>query len=131
MKRSRKRSWLSGLPLAAVLFRALIPVGFMPAVAADGSLGMIFCPIAVSTGPGAAHEHHPGHDGGSAGSAGTGHQQLACPFAASVGLAPLPDLVEPAAGPAEFLALTHGVSERQFVPTILRAQSPRAPPGVA
>ncbi len=130
MRPFRQRSWLAVLLLPAILFRALIPVGFMPAMHGDGRLGVIFCPITVSAGPGLVHEHHPGHEGGNAGY-GSGHHQLACPFAASAGLAPFADFVAPTAAPAEFLALADGVSARHFVPTILRAQSPRAPPGVA
>jgi hypothetical protein len=132
MSSLRKRFWLAELLLPAILFRALIPVGFMPAIDADGRIGVFFCPITVSAAPGTALAHHHGHGGGNAGSAGSGHHQLACPFAASTGLAPLPAVLAPAVAPADFLPPATGNSTQRFIPTIIRAQSPRAPPpGVA
>jgi hypothetical protein len=130
MRSVLKRSLLCGLLLQAILFRALIPVGFMPAPGADGGLSVIFC-AAVGGAHGPAHAHHHGHDGATEEGHGSGHAQYSCPFAASAGLAPLPDFSVPAPAQADLFAPAGVIGTRQFVPTILRAQSPRAPPGVA
>ena len=66
----QKRLWIAGLLLPAILFRALIPAGFMPAIDSDGALRLQFCPgadLAVAdTRPAHAHHHH-----GSSGDSGT------------------------------------------------------------
>jgi len=129
--RADKRRWAL-LALPALLLRALIPVGFMPVATADG-LSIEFCPDAgplpaaasAAADPHAHHHHH--HQGGPDPSSASHHAP--CPFAASATLAAAPDAACVAAPPA--LARAPGdadVSARAFVPSIVRAQSPRAPP---
>ena len=75
----RRRWWVAAL-LPALLLRALIPAGFMPAVGA-GSLALVFCePSALgAAGPGAHHHHHGQDPTGHGSHAASGE----CPFAQS------------------------------------------------
>ena len=131
MRSLRKRSWLAQFLLPAILFRALIPVGFMPVADADGRLNVIFCAVSGDSAHGAAQAHHHGQHDGTGGAAGSSHSQSICPFTASTGLAPLPEFSAPVPALADFVTPAGRDSTRQFIPTIIRAQSPRAPPGVA
>lgn len=124
----QKRLWIAGLLLPAILFRALIPAGFMPAIDSDGALRLQFCPgadLAVAdTRPAHAHHHH-----GSSGDSGTaGHGQLLCPFAAAAGPAPLPTLTALVIAPDCNQPVMNRPVSRDTIPTIIRTQSPRAPP---
>jgi hypothetical protein len=126
--------------LLAVLFRALIPVGVMPVIGSGGALTLQLCPgtitspLVATTGQ---HAHHqpelggrdaPAHHHHGSGSKGSDQHQLLCPFAASAGFAALPTI----------LAATHTAMDCVVVPasdtaqislaSIVRAQSPRAPP---
>lgn len=121
--RARRRHWVL-LVVPALALRALIPVGFMPVAAADG-LSIELCPDAgAAPFERAAHDplahHHHQHGPG-------GHAP--CLYAASATLASAP---AEAAGLAQRAPESHAVeaapSARTFVPSILRTQSPRAPP---
>jgi hypothetical protein len=87
----QRRSWWAAAFLPALLLRALIPAGFMPAVG-EGSLALVFCEpgALVAAGPNALH-HHPGHD-----RAGQGPHSASseCPFAQSAAPS-LPTLAAP------------------------------------
>jgi hypothetical protein len=124
----RKQFWIAKLLLPAILFRALIPGGFMLAVDSDGTLGLQFCPgtfpAAADTRP--AHASH--HDGASGDSGTAGHGQLLCPFAATAGPAPLPTLTALVIAPDYNQPVISRPVSRDTIPTIIRAQSPRAPP---
>jgi hypothetical protein len=111
---ARLKPWHGRLALAALvalLFRAWIPAGFMPA--SDGSLALILCP---GSGPvlspihdphdRAAHHHH--HDGQREKGA-----DAPCPFGAFAAAPPERAMVPPP--PASFAALA----------------APSAPPGLA
>ena len=140
--RSRGRRW-TALLLPALVLRALIPFGFMPVVAGGGmTIGL--CPGEAQLPPGIAaahqidqhaeqHAQHAGHalaehSGGHAGDLGGGAHHAPCLFAASA---------TPAVTPAIVALAPHDGLEAQappaaaadfFLPTILRAQSPRGPP---
>lgn len=120
-RRRRRRALLAALLLPALLLRALIPSGFMPA-----STGLEFCDGGFHVGA-ALHGHHRGMPGSPTGAAhGDG-----CVFAGSAaGLAPAPASAADAvlAPAAASLALPES-AERVFFP-ILRAQSPRGPPSL-
>jgi hypothetical protein len=130
--RRHRLSWAL-LALPALLLRALIPPGFMP-VAAEEGFALEFCPGAAPLPPGIAlasahahHRHHHSPDGGRDPPSATHHTP--CLFAASATLAPAPTAVvllapQSPEGDAHPLDLSAG----PFVPSILRAQSPRAPP---
>jgi hypothetical protein len=129
--RKRRRRWAL-LALPALLLRALIPVGFMPVATADG-FSIEFCPDAgplpaaasAAADPHAHHHHHT--EGGPDRSSASHHAP--CPFAASATLAAAPEAAAVAAPPAlERAPGEADVSARAFVPSIVRAQSPRAPP---
>jgi hypothetical protein len=77
-KRGR-RELIAGALLVALAFRALVPVGFMPA--ADGSFGLQICHVGLSSAL-AAHltGHHP------SGGLRSDH----CPFGAAPAGAPVP-----------------------------------------
>ena len=116
--------WL--LPLLAA--RALVPAGFMPAVA-HGSLALGFC----ADGGVALHATHPGHAatqaaGSHAGGAHTGSE---CPFAQSAGpllgaATPAPSSAPPPAAFGAPLVLTS-------VPSLApwRHAAPRGPPSAS
>jgi DUF2946 family protein len=118
------------LVLPALLFRALIPIGFMP-IADHGGIHIDFCP-GESQPPGALagtelpHHHH--HHGGTGRGTPASTSHPPCLFALSASpalvpaapaLAPLPPAAAPpAAAP----------SSRALLPAIVRAQRARAPP---
>lgn len=126
-----RRAWLLGLVLPALLLRALIPAGFMPAPGAAG-MSIVLCPGEAALPPGitgpAHHAHgHVHHTGNSPAAPATPHHEL-CLFAAA-GAAPLapvlPTLVVEIPVPLRVQVLpASGV----FSPSILRTQSPRGPP---
>jgi hypothetical protein len=130
--RARRRCWLP-LALPALMLRALIPAGFMPVAGAEG-LTIGLCPDAglppgfvLPADPHSHHHHHQHSPGGGDPSSATHHAP--CVFAASATLAPAPGatvLLEPRAVRGD--ARVHELKARPFVPSILRAQSPRAPP---
>ncbi len=130
-RQRQKRLWIAGLLLPAILYRALIPAGFMLAADSDGTLGLQFCPgtdlPAADTRP--AHAHH--HDGASGDSGRAGHGQLLCPFAAAAGPAPLPTLTALVIAPDHNQPVISRTASRDTIPTIIRTQSPRAPPALS
>jgi hypothetical protein len=128
--RADRRRWAL-LALPALLLRALIPVGFMPVATADG-LSIEFCPDAgplpaAASGAADPHAHHHHHQGGPDPSSASHHAP--CPFAASATLAAAPEAASAAAPHAHLRAPGDAdLRARAFVPSIVRAQSPRAPP---
>ena len=105
LRRISHRGLLLGL-LCAFVLRALIPVGFMPVVTAQGTLALEFCPaygatpslgaahthhhqlagspdLASENGAGSAAHQHEGHD-----PAGAAQHHAPCLFAASSNAAP-------------------------------------------
>jgi hypothetical protein len=144
--RGRRRR-LATLLLPALLLRALIPFGFMP-LAGVGGLTIGFCPGegALPAGFAAAnvkllhaaqpaqlhHDHTSGGapHGGSGEPGGSSHE-APCPFSASAKAAFAPAILTletaaSAAAPHEAYA-----TPPVFLPTVLRAQSPRGPPLIA
>jgi hypothetical protein len=130
------RRWLTLLALPALLFRALVPAGFMPLVDATGSMTLGLCPGSVP----AQAEHHAAHAGhhavhsrhdhssGSDDPAGA-HHHAPCLFAASAGGAPAPALHVLGIGllPVR-LRLSPAGAVAIALPTIVRAQWSRGPP---
>lgn len=123
----RSRRWLiAGLILPALLLRAAIPAGFMPAVDARHGLVLEICPGVASPGmqhgsaPGHAHHHHGD-------STPRAHDGL-CPFALSAGPALASAFVfEPA--PAVVAVFDgHDPLTTRIITTLERAQSARGPP---
>lgn len=129
------RTPVVGLLMAALLFRALIPTGFMPTRADDGTLVMELC-SGFTTKTVIVHlDDHATH-GSPAGTPGDDHgpshddlfERSPCGFAvAATGAAPpaTPAALVPVALPP-FLP-EFAVAVRP-APTILRSQSPRGPP---
>jgi hypothetical protein len=106
------------LLLALLLFRAYVPVGFMPASGAPFALQL--CPSATAGMP--AHAHH--HDG-------THADFESCPFGSAPGAGPISHhVVFASAGPAPVLRMAP-------LDTLLaphrahRTQQPRGPPAPA
>jgi len=130
-RQRQERLWIAGLLLPAILYRALIPAGFMPAIGSDGALRLQFCPgadrAAADTRP--VHAHH--HGGASGDSGGAGHGQLLCPFAATAGPAPLPAMTALVVASVDSQPVVSRPVSRDTVPTIIRTQSPRAPPALS
>ena len=120
LNRTRKRilrSPLLAVLLIALLFRAAIPFGYMPAAAPDGGVHMAMCPDHVPSALGTTGSRDDSHSGTSQ-----------CPFALSA----LPPLL--AAHIVVAIERTSMVEIREsdldshltFTPT--RAQQARAPP---
>jgi hypothetical protein len=136
------RRWLTLLALPALLFRALVPAGFMPLVDATGSMTLGFCPgwVPAHAEHHAAHADHADHAGhhaehaqhdhgsGSDDPAGA-HHHAPCLFAASAGGAPAPalhDLGISRSPPR--IRLSRAGAVAAALPTIVRAQWSRGPP---
>jgi hypothetical protein len=134
----KHRQWLALLVLPALVFRALIPVGFMPLVDADGGITIGFCPGEAAL-PGGTqdhqsaahgahqHQHHRGGNGSEDSSTSAQHH-TPCLFAAGAGGAPAPAIVTLETAAPEVAQVVHDDAAEVFLPTILRAQSPRGPP---
>ncbi len=131
MLRSRA-TWFAWLVLPALMFRALVPAGFMPMRDEQGGLAIMFCPgvsdtsLAVRGGDPHAHHAHHTADGGHSDSGHAGHGL--CPYALSAG---------PALGWTSYscaLAAQRtdfhqpGDQPGIVIATIERAQRARAPP---
>lgn len=136
----RRRPWISALLLAALFCRALVPLGFMPGVAADGSLALILCPAygpapTALAGAEGIHAHMPGmaHHGHLAGHDHAQHDaQDNCPYAgASTGMAYVQ--VAPAAVLQQGSPALLPFPPERFIPrgTIVPTRLPRGPPSLA
>ena len=123
-RNARFRGLIAELLIAVLALQALVPMGYMPGVARDGTPSLVLCSYGLPAGaPGTGHDRDAG---GSPGALG------ACAFAAaSAHLAPVsspPPLRQPALvsiGPASPVPAWL-VSEP---PT--RAHQPRGPPSLA
>jgi hypothetical protein len=126
--------WL--LPLLAL--RAVLPAGFMPVFDAAGGVSFGLCPGVERT---AAPEQHLRHLKGadahrhahvdhasSRGKPQSSTHTTACPFAVAASAAPA--AVLPAIVPVGLVAIapTPVVTDQVVMPSVIRAQSPRAPP---
>ena len=142
MTHARNR-WLAWLLVPALLFRSLVPAGFMPVISSGGDLGIGLCPAAGSIPlharslPVAAHVHgahaaqhadvhtSPAHPGGA-------RDAHPCLFSLLAGGAVLPGVtaawLPPGAPP---VVPRPSETPRASAPGIDRAQSPRAPPQAA
>jgi Protein of unknown function (DUF2946) len=119
--RMRLAVWIA----PALLFRALIPVGFM-LEPVDGRADIILCASDAPT----AMMHHGIH--GHSGHHQHSHADLTCPYAQSAGPAPLPALPVLAAAPTAPVFLLQAQIQQthaRFGP--IRQHSPRAPPRLA
>jgi len=124
------RRRLALLVACALLLRGLIPAGFMPAAGAGG-LGVELCPGAGVMPPalaahaaGGVHAGHPGHHSRDPG----GVHHASCVFSAGASAAFAAALAAPAPAAPRPARDRAPAAEREHVPAILRAQSPRAPP---
>ena len=120
LRHARRPDVLAILLLAALLFRAYIPVGFMPASGAPFMVEL--CP-AYARDASAHHGHHH-HSQGRA-------DFQDCPFGSAPALGPVSHLIafEPAG------RITFGVAiparRGRLVTQLLRVQQPRGPPSLA
>ena len=106
--------------LAALIFRAYIPVGFMPASGTPFLLEL--CP-AYAGGVPSQHEHHHHSQG---------HADFQnCPFGSAPALGPLSHLVafEPPGQVNSFVAIP--AQPRRLGTRLPRAHQPRGPPSLA
>lgn len=123
LHRCLSRSPIIGLLMAALLFRALVPAGFMPAQAENGEIVMQLCSgfgtksVVVDLGNGSAT-----HDSGS-----QLFEHSPCGFAAAAMVAPPPSIADFATAAPDSLT-TRGHPGSVTVASITRAHSPRAPP---
>jgi hypothetical protein len=125
----RRRVLLALLVLPVLVLRALIPVGFMP-VSDRGGLYIDFCPGeaqppgALAAQPLAHHHHHGGADHGKPAPA----SHAPCLFALSASPAFAPAVAMAALMPPAATPRAESPARAVFVPAIVRAQTPRAPP---
>ena len=117
LRHARRPDVLAIVLLAALLFRAYIPVGFMPASGAPFLVEL--CPAYTGIAP-AHHEHHH-HSRGQA-------DFQDCPFGGAPALGPVSHLIvyEPAGRIA--LSVTVPAERARLVTQLRRNQQPRGPP---
>ena len=114
--------------LAALLWRALVPAGFMPA--ADGSAQLMPCPegmpgmMVEQPADAANYGTDPGGDPGAQPRDHTDH----CPFGSAPFAAPLPAFVLPAPPRTGSRPPTLRFSPRRPEVRVARTHQPRAPP---
>jgi hypothetical protein len=114
------RSPTISLVLAALLFRAYIPIGFMPG--SGNPFLLQICPAGFQTPMPAQHGHH--HMGS--------HTHVeACPFACAPAAGPVSHLIafEPAAPGASQPTIAFELS--RLIARLERAHQPRGPPRLA
>jgi hypothetical protein len=130
-QRSRRAS-IAILLLPALLYRAAIPAGFMPMVDDQGQLALVFCPgkVAVRDINDVHAAHHHSHHDNTTHSGDSFKQHVPCPFALSAGPSPLPDMLVVPSQPANPAHVAAEIPLKAFSPTIVRAQSARAPPAL-
>ena len=114
MKPGLKSRWIAGLLLPAILFRGLLPAGFMTALDGAGAMSVHFC-----DGMAQAPADDPSK---------SGHGQRKCPYSASASPAPPPAFLALSSDVSAFRPEPILTSGRAAVPTIDRVQAPRAPP---
>ncbi|MEQ1580571.1 MAG: hypothetical protein ABL964_08265 [Steroidobacteraceae bacterium] len=138
------RTPIIGVLMAALLFRALIPTGFMPMLTNDGTIVMELCSgftsksvvvhLDDSAGP-SAHAGHAGHvgqmdshDDGQDSSHGDLFEHAPCGFAVaatSAGPPAVPAAVAPVSPQNPLAEMQTAV---RTSPSIHRSQTPRGPP---
>jgi Protein of unknown function (DUF2946) len=117
---SRARRWCVQALLPLLLLRALVPVGFMPAIG-TASLGLVFCEPQAHAG----HHHHAGAEGSHPG----GHAKYAdCPYAQSASPALLADVHEPVLAPAIVAIASTACDHLAPRAPPPRHRAPRGPP---
>ncbi len=135
------RTPIVGLLMAALLFRALIPTGFMPTRADDGTIVMELCSgfttksvvvhLDGST-ESASHADHAGHadshDAGHDSSHGDLFEHSPCGFAVAATAAGPPALLSAVVPIPSQSPLTELHAAVQTPPSIHRSQTPRGPP---
>lgn len=132
------RTPVLGLLVAALLFRALIPTGFMPTVTSDGTIVMELCSgfttktVVVhldADSDAASHAEHAGsNDVPPAATHGDLFDQSPCGFAVAATAAGPPDM-RPAIAPVSQLTLLSVLrTTTRTPPSIHRSQTPRGPP---
>lgn len=111
--------WARTLLLALLLFRAYVPVGFMPA---DGvPFAVQLCPAATAGMP--AHLHHH---------SGTHAEFESCPFGSVPGAGPISQHIEyQAPGPAPAQRLAAFEAPTPLADRLERSHPPRGPPSLA
>lgn len=118
MKGSRK-SWAGLWLLALLLFRAYVPVGFMPASGVPFALEL--CPAGMAGLPASHPHHHPG----------THSDFESCPFGSTPAAGPISHHVDfQSAGPAPSQRIVAFEAPRLSLRP-QRSHQPRAPPSLA
>src|ERR1700688_2953266 len=116
----KRRDLLTSFLLVMLLFRAYVPVGFMPASGTPFLLE--FCPAAVTTPMPANHAHH--HAGS--------HAEFAhCPFGSAPAAGPISHVI-PFEPPAPIVSASVVAFEPLLQSArVQRAHQPRGPPSLA
>lgn len=120
--RCLSNSLLTGLLFAALAIRALIPVGFMPVAGAGGSLSFQLCAPRSSEAPAAPL----GKDGQRAPSSPS--HQIPCLYSLSGTPAPSPWIASLPLSMERPSEIPQPIGRAGVIPSIRRAQAPRAPP---
>ncbi len=132
------RTPVVGLLMAALLFRALIPTGFMPTRADDGTIVMELCSgfttksVVVHLEAPADQASHVGHVDSQGGGHDSSHGDLfehsPCGFAVAATAAGPPSLLSAVVPIPSQSPLTELHAAVQTPPSIHRSQTPRGPP---
>jgi hypothetical protein len=117
---SRRQDLFTSLLLAALLFRAYVPVGFMPASGAPFLLEM--CPATYQAQMLSAHAHHH---------SGTHTHFENCPFGSAPAGGPIAHIVAFAPPPPAASELWQGFEPLRLGVDLPRAHQPRGPPSLA
>jgi hypothetical protein len=112
----RRRELIGGLLLAMLVFRAYVPVGFMPA--SGGPFLLELCPSAASM-PMPAHHHHQADS----------HSHFEhCPFGSATAAGPAPAFVAVSPRPAADSAAVLSTEAVPFSRQGVLLPQPRGPP---
>jgi hypothetical protein len=116
----RQKSWAGTLLLALLLFRAYVPVGYMPAKGAPFLLEI--CPAGLMVGM-ATHHAHP-H--------GSSHAEFeTCPFGSAPAAAPISHHLDFAAGGQVAGSPILALESPRYEGKLARAHQPRGPPSLS
>ena len=119
-----KSQWIAAaFVLPVLIFRAFIPVGFMPMAGAGGAMEIALCPgtvdgatfIAAAMDPHAQHHHHD-------------YRSPPCPYALSGASMPAPVLPAQVLSAAIVEPPRASVGTFVFLPATVRVHLPRGPP---
>jgi hypothetical protein len=116
----RQKSWAGTLLLALLLFRAYVPVGYMPAK--GGPFLLEICPAGLMVGMAAHHAHQHG---------GSHADFENCPFGSAPAAAPISHHLDVVATGQVALPLIIALESPRYEWKLARSHQPRGPPSLS